>query len=65
MLANKVHEVTINVEKVLDNEELFTLAIYTRCVVTGRMKPVIVIEGELEELDSFSDRIQRAINRSR
>lgn len=64
ILAHKAHEVVVNVEKVLGEENLLTLAIFTRNVVTGKMQPVIVIEGELEELDSFHRRISRAIERT-
>ena len=65
MLAYKPYEVVVNTEKVLGDNELMTLAIYTRDVVTGRMRPVIVIEGELEELDSFARRVTKSIERIR
>ena len=61
MISHRAHEVMLNTEKT--NGEDLILSIHTKNVVTGRLEPKLLIEGDLEELSSLVKRIQRSLER--
>lgn len=62
LFAYKAHEIIISTETIDDKE--LVLAIHVRDVVTGKIKPIILIEGELEQLSNLTKRISKSIERT-
>lgn len=60
MLARKAHEVILSVENVIGSDDK-TLLISLRSVVTGKIEPVLLIEGSQEELVELDLRLRKRL----